>query len=464
MKKFILLIGTACLPLSVSYGVLTCGICKKFSCHKRQHMVIHLAHEHYLWFCPHCPKCIKGNERIKGNDIFKEHVTKTHGRRACLFCMTLTFENEEAYRSHKDAVHLPPMEYKWKCDACKKRLPTLERFVLHVFDERKLYVCPNCMQKNPDEANGKKSEFHMIGYKTEHEYLAHMLSEHKKHACSRCNMQVFKDQNELFEHWWKYRHMDESKGMGAPCKLCNHKFSCKADQEFHELQHAFLLFFLEQTIYGYTCCVPFHKAVADTYAEVKRLGKEKWDDTYVEKIIKPAIQAVIQAVCALATHVLTGHKRCLFCENPVTKESRKQLETKLGALTYRQIAKDARMFLQPNKNAFSESTIPVYPCDMCGSALQPNRKSRLFFASIAKFKLGEGLDVQDYPFYHLEYDELKVWKNTMMPVITEVPASEEETDVILGKEDENGEEEEEEEKEKEDKKEEKTEAELKKKK
>ena len=66
--------------------------------------------------------------------------------------------------------------------------------------------------------------------------------------------------------------------------------------------------------------------------------------------------------------------------------------------------------------------------------------------------------MQDYPFYHLEYDELKVWKNTMMPVITEVPASEEETDVILGKEDENGEEEEEEEKEEEDKKEEKTEA------
>ena len=61
MKKFILLIGTACLPLSVSYGVLTCGICKKFSCHKRQHMVIHLAGVHHLYKCPHCGKCIEGN-------------------------------------------------------------------------------------------------------------------------------------------------------------------------------------------------------------------------------------------------------------------------------------------------------------------------------------------------------------------------------------------------------------------
>ena len=413
MKKFILLIGTACLPLSVSYGVLTCGICKKFSCHKRQHMVIHLAHEHYLWFCPHCPKCIKGNERIKGNDIFKEHVTKTHGRRACLFCMTLTFKNEEAYQSHKDAVHLPPTEYKWKCDACKKRLPTLERFVLHVFDERKLYVCPNCMQKNPDEANGKKSEFHMIGYKTENKYLAHMLIEHKKHACSRCNMQVFKDQNELFEHG-KDWHMDESKGMGAPCKLCNHKFSCKADQEFHELQHAFLLFFLEQTICGYTCCVPFHKAVADVYSEKKE-------------------DSAIQTVQAFANHILQGHGRCLFCENELTETSKTALEKNLASMKYKQIGRDRRVCIQLNENTLSEDAIPVTCCRMCGLRLCPNRKN-------------------------LEYDELKVWKNTMMPVITEVPASEEETDVILGKEDENGEEEEEEEKEEEDKKEEKTEA------
>ena len=65
MKKFILLIGITCLPLSASYGVLTCGICKKFSCHKRQHMVIHLAGVHDLCLCSYC--CPK---RIKGGNIF----------------------------------------------------------------------------------------------------------------------------------------------------------------------------------------------------------------------------------------------------------------------------------------------------------------------------------------------------------------------------------------------------------
>ncbi len=407
-------------------------------------MVIHLAGVHHLYKCPHCGKCIEGNERIEGDVAFRKHVTNTHKRRACLFCMTLTFENEEAYRSHKDAVHLPPMEYKWKCDACKKRLPTLERFVLHVFDERKLYVCPNCMQKNPDEANGKKSEFHMIGYKTENKYLAHMLIEHKKHACSRCNMQVFKDQNELFEHG-KDWHMDESKGMGAPCKLCNHKFSCKADQEFHELQHAHFLYFLTHTICEYECCVPFCKAVTDVYSEKKE-------------------DSAIQTVRAFANHILQGHRRCLFCENKLTETSKTALEKNLASMEYEQIGRDRRVCIQLNENTLSEDAISVTCCRMCGLRLCPNRKSRLFFSSIAKFKLGEGLDVQDYPFYHLEYDELKVWKNTMMPVIKEVPANEEEScfipkkeekdDMILGEEDE----EEEEEKEEEDKKEKKTEA------
>ena len=464
MKKLILLLGITCLPLSVSYGALTCNICKeegeKFSCHKYQTMILHLAGAHNLYKCPHCGKY------IKGGDVYKKHI-KAHGRRACLFCMTLTFKNEEAYQSHKDAVHLPPTEYKWICFACEERLPTLERSIIHAFVQHKYYACPHCIKKGSDEEDG--TELINIS-ETPQEYWKHMGDFHGEFACLLCNMRTFKTQKDYNDHCNFCNVCRKSKAIEAPCNHCKHlnKFRNKAEQNLHELQHAFLLFFLEQTICGYTCCVSFRKAVADTYAEVKRLGKGKKDDTYVKKKINPAIQAVR----TLANHILENHKRCLFCENRITEESQEQLKAKLGALTYRQIADDARMFLQPNENAFSESTIPVFPCDMCGSALQPNRKSRLFFASIAKFPIGKGLDVRDYPFHHLEYDELKVQKNTMMSVIKEVSANEEESrfipeeeekeDVILGEEDENGKEEEEEEKEEEDKKEEKAKVEPKK--
>lgn len=225
----------------------------------------------------------------------------------------------------------------------------------------------------------------------------------------------------------------------------------------HELQHAFLLFFLKETICGYECCIPFQKALFDKTR--KKLSEE-------EKNPK------IEAVRAFAMHVLEVHKRCLFCENSVTDKSREVLKETLKSMTYRQIAHDARMFMRLDENTFTKGEIPVIPCDMCESPLQPNRKSRLFFASIKKFPFGKGLNIWDYPFHHLEYDERKAEKNTMMSVIKEVPANEEEScfipkedekeDVILGEEDENGEEEEKEEKEEEDKKEEKAKAEPKK--
>jgi hypothetical protein len=144
-------------------------------------------------------------------------------------------------------------------------------------------------------------------------------------------------------------------------------------------------------------------------------------------------------------------------------------------LAYRHIAEDARTFIQLNEDTFSKGEIFVIPCEMCESPLQPNRKSRLFFASIKEFPFGKGLNVRDYPFHHLEYDERKAEKNTMMSVIKEVPANEEESyfipkkdekeGVIVGEEDEaedaESDEEEEEESKEEDKKEDKKEPEPK---
>lgn len=452
MKKLILLLGMTCLPLSVSYGALICGICKKegkkFSCRKRSTMVIHLVHKHDLWSCPHCRK------RIQSYQTYKNHVKDTHDRRTCSRCVTRTSENEEAHQLHVDAVHLPLEEYKWLCGNCKTRFPTLERFVIHAIMQHKQYACWYCMQETD---KGTQSEINCYGNNKD-EFLKHMKDKHGKLICTECNMRVFdlKEEKAYEKHIKQYNH--KCKNITKLCKSCNRKYN-KAEAELHQLQHAFFLFFLERTIPGHTCCIPYHQTL------ILRTRYKDWETE------EDFCKAKIRLVKEFYLHVLQQHQRCLFCENPVTNTSREVLKQTLKSIKYRQIASDARMFMRLDENTFAKGEVPVIPCDMCGSALYPNRKSRLFFASIAKFPLGKGLDVRDYPFHHLEYDERKAEKNTMMSVIKEVPANEEESclipkkegkdDIILGEEDENGEEEEEEEKEEEDKKEEKTEAELK---
>ncbi|MBR1843581.1 MAG: hypothetical protein IJ793_01760 [Opitutales bacterium] len=417
-----------------------------------------------------------------------------HNRRVCSFCMMITFENEEEYRLHKDTVHFAFSKYPCLF-TCKEGFPTLERFIIHTVAKHQRYACRYCVQDNWkqkefDKENSKKQITGIFG--SDKEYVKHMLARHDEWACVKCNMQTFGTQDDYNIHCGDFCNewcLKKPKTFQAYCKYCEHdnKFHNKAEQNLHALQHAFLLFFLEQTICGHGCCVSFRKEVVDRYTEVKDLEKGKKDDTYKEKI-GPAIQAVVQAVCKLANHIIEWHNRCLFCENPITEKSRESLNEALNKLTPPQIGYHARMFLRPNKNAFTESEISDYICDMCGLPLQPNRRSHLFFANIAKFPIGKGLGVQDYPFHHIEYDQLGA-KNTMtMSVIKEVPANEEETcfmpkngekddimkeeknDIISGEEDENGEddfldedseEEEEEKKEEEDKKEEKAKAEPK---
>ena len=257
-----------CLPLSASYGVLTCGICKKFSCHKRQHMVIHLAGVHHLYKCPHCGKCIEGNERIEGDVAFRKHVTNTHKRRACLFCMTRTFENEEAYQSHKDAVHLPPMEYKWKCDACKKRLPTLERFIIHEFVQHGSYTCPHCIEKGIKKESDKENSTELTMYicKTGKKYWGHMYGVHDELVCLLCNMRTFKTQEDYNDHCEFCNACRKGKAIEAPCNYCKHpnKFRNKAEQTFMNCSMRFCCFFwnkqsaVTRVAFRFTKRLPIH--------------------------------------------------------------------------------------------------------------------------------------------------------------------------------------------------------------
>ena len=444
MKKLKILIGITCLPLSVSYGVLTCGICKKFSCRKKPTMVAHLAYVHKLWSCPHCPK------RIQDYQTYKKHVHDTHGRRTCSGCVTRTFESEEAYRLHADAFHLPLEKYQWLCDACNKRLPTIERFVMHMSMQHKKYICWYCLK------NGKGTELLVDSYGNKKDvFLNHMKDTHGKFICTECNMRVFEDAKAYENHIKKDNHKREN--IKKLCDSCDrmYTFRYKAEAELHKLQHASFLLFLERTIPGHTCCIPYRTFVL----------RARYKDYETEEAW---YKAKIHSIREFYLHVLAEHKCCLFCENPVTDTSREALKQTLESITYRQIARDARMFIRLDENTFAKGEVPVIPCDMCGSALYPNRKSRLFFASIKEFPFGKGLDRQDYPFHHLEYDECKAEKNTMMSVIKEVAANKEESclipkkeekddadDVILGEED--SEEEEEEEKEEENKKEDKKE-------
>ena len=401
---------------------------------------MHLAAMHDLYSCPRCQK------RIKGGNAYKEHVNSMHQRRACLYCIS-TFKDEDAYQSHKEGVHLASKRYRWFCNnRCGERFPTFERFIIHVFVYHKKYACPHCMQTEFGKENDKKPTHNMSVFETEIKYLTHVLEEHKRWVCLQCNMQAFKTQKDYNNHCFDCNVCCEAKTIKKWCEHCKrlNKFRNKAEHELHELQHAFLLYFLEQTICERECCTRYLRRIADTYAEVKRLTKGKKDDAYAQKV-----NSVIQAVRAFAMHVLEIHKRCLFCEHPLEKESSlKELKNNLCKMTYRDIAEDARTFLQLDENILS-GEIPVIPCNMCGLPLTPNRKSQLFYASIRRFPLGKGLDVRNYPFYHLEYDERKAEKNTMMSVIKEVPANEEESclilkkaekentdDIILGKEDE----------------------------
>jgi hypothetical protein len=385
--------------------------------------------------------------------------------------VTRTFEKEEAYQLHVDAFHLPLEKYRQICGACETKFPTLERFVIHAIMQHKQYVCWYCMQ-----ATDKGMQLKINSYGNNKDgFLKHMKDKHGKLICTECNMRVFdlKEEKAYEEHIKQYNH--KGKNISKLCKSCNrtYTFRYKAEAELHELQHAHFLYFFEQTIPGYECCIQYRTLILR--ARYKNYEtEEEWHD------------AKINSVREFYLHVLADHQRCLFCENSVTDKSREVLKKTLKSMKYQQIAHDARMFIRLDENTFTKGEIPVIPCDMCGSPLQPNRKSQLFFASIKEFPFGKGLDRQDYPFHHLEYDERKAEKNTMMSVIKEVPANEEETclmpkeekddimkeekdvimkeeknDIISGEEDENGEEEEEEEKEEEDKKEEKAKVEPK---
>lgn len=451
MKKFILLIGITCLNTAVSYGVLTCQKCieahKKdktklpFSCHRLETMAKHLLLKHGTWLCFDCRK------HFKDLDSYRTHMLDTHKKTACRYCIWRTFEREEDYKLHKDGQHI---DYEHRCGTCLKRFPTIERFLIHAIVRHEQYACPDCIRttfNGKDKNDGKPYMKETRGFKKGNAYLEHTREKHGKFICLQCNMRTFKTQ-ESYDNHLKDGHKEGK--IKAECARCGHPntFRYKAERRLHELQHAFLLFFLEETICGYECCVPFQKALS-------RKTREKFS--------KEEKNPKIEAVRTFAIHVLEVHKRCLFCENPVTDKSREVLKETLKSMTYRQIAHDARMFMRLDENTFTKGEIPVIPCDMCGSALYPNHKSRLFFASIKEFPFGKGLNIRDYPFHHLEYDERKAEKNTMMSVIKEVPANEEEScfvpkkekkdDVILGEEDEGADEESDEEKE-EDKKEE----------
>ena len=383
-------------------------------------MIIHLADAHHLYACPHCKKV------LKGSNAYKKHMKDAHIRRACLYCVTRTFTTEEAYQSHKDAVHF---RYKQHCleENCGQRFPTLERYVVHALKEHKRYVCLECLQK---ELSDEKQTINIAATSKKEKYLEHMRREHRKIVCLRCNMQTF-------ESWEDYkRHCGdcEVKTIKRMCTRCMHPntFRCKAEQRLHGLQHAFLSFFLQETICANKCCVPFRKAVADVYAGDEYSKEEKEN-------------SAIKAVRELVDHIQKKHGRCLFCENPVTDQSRETLKTNSIKLTYKQIAEDARVFIRLKEDTLPKGEIHAILCEMCESPLQPNQKSRLFSASIARLPFGEGLNTLDYPFHHLAYDERKAEKNTMMSIIKEVPANEEE-----------------EEKEKEDKKKEKAKTETKK--
>ncbi len=408
MKKFILLIGTACLPIAISYGALECRKCAEahkkdgtkspFSCHKLETMAKHLLLNHGTYLCCDC------RQHFKDLDTYRKHMFEVHKKRACLYCWR-TFEKREDYELHKDGQHI---DYRTQCGTCLQKFPTFERFAIHAIVRHKLYACPDCMRTTCD---GKPCTKKTKGFKGREPYLEHMHKDHGKFVCLQCNMRTFKTRKDYDEHL-KDGHKEGK--IKAECARCGHPntFRYKAEKRLHELQHAFLLFFLEKTICGYACCVPFQKAL---------FGKTR------EKFSEEEKNPKIEAVRAFATHVLQEHKRCLFCENPATDASQKVLEKNLKSMTYDQIAKDARMFIRLNENTFPKNGIPVIHCEMCALPLQPNRKSRLFFASISQFPFGKGLDIPDYPFHHLEYDEQKAKKNTVLSVIKEVPANEEES-------------------------------------
>ena len=409
MKKFILLIGTACLPIAISYGALECRKCAEahkkdgtkspFSCHKLETMAKHLLLNHGTYLCCDCRR------HFKDLNSYREHMFAVHKKTACRYCIWRTFEKREDYELHKDGQHI---DYRTQCGTCLQKFPTFERFAIHAIVRHKLYACPDCMRTTCD---GKPCTKKTKGFKGREPYLEHMHKDHGKFVCLQCNMRTFKTREDCDEHL-KDGHKEEK--FEAWCEHCGHPnmFRYKAERMLHELKHAFLLFFLKKTICGYECCVPFQKALSGKTP--KRSSKEEKNPE-------------TEAVRAFAMHVSKDHKRCLFCENPVAKESAGILEGNLANLTYKQIRYDARMFIQLDANTFSKGEIPVIPCDMCGSALQPNRKSRLFFASIKELPFGKGLNIRDYPFHHLEYDEQKAEKNALLSVIKEVPANEEES-------------------------------------
>ena len=278
MKKLILLIGITCLPLSVFYG-MNCLICqrrgKTFSCNKRSTMVLHLARKHELGWCPCCPTFI----RI---DQFVKHVADKHNRRVCSFCLMITFENNEEYQLHKDTVHFAFSKY--PCLICKEGFPTSERFLIHMFVKHKFYTCLQCAKTNrireefekdriQTEFDKENSENSIIGiFEKDNKYVAHMIYPHRDYVCLVCNMQTF---NTLRDYNAHCSFCNECclhpNAIQVHCKHCGRtkKFRNKAEQNLHELQHAFLLFFLQQTICGHDCCVLFQKAVVRVFV--------KWD-------------------------------------------------------------------------------------------------------------------------------------------------------------------------------------------
>ena len=445
MKKFILLIGMIYLNATVSCGaVWNCRMCQ-FSCRESQALYIHLARVHNRWVCSYCKKY------YVDYDNFKEHMQSAHARRTCRSCVTLTFKNEEEYQAHLSACHKPSTHYKWACGVCKKKLPTLEKFVAHVFDQHERYACLDCMDKEKLTIN-TFNDYEL--------YQIHMRKEHEKLTCSKC-VQTFKKEKELNSHY-SFCHAEKNSVKMSLCEPCRHviRFRCRAEKTTHEFQHVFLLVFLQQTICNSSpCCESYRKKVVDKYAEVKRAKDEIWyaqieignaqrkGNEEKEKKAKNAETVArdketkskantIEAVREFANHVLEVHKLCLFCENELKDASK--LSKSLDSSTWEQIGDEARTFLQVKETTFSEGEIPVIPCEMCGSPLHPNQKTQLFFVSSEKFPYAES-----YPFNHLEYSERKVEKNTIMSAIKEASEDEEifskkngENNIILNEEDE----------------------------
>lgn len=413
MKKLILLIGITYLNTATSYGVLTCQKCMEahkkdgtkspFSCHKLETMAKHLLLNHGTYLCCDCRR------HFKDLNSYRTHMLDVHKKTACRYCIRRTFEKTEDYELHRDASHV---DYGWRCHVCREGIPTLERFIIHTAVRHKQYICRHYMKQIRENENVKKE---IKAFKTERDYLAHAIHGHGEFICMECNMRAFDSQKDRNEHCGSCAGGRQKQKITVSCEYCRSLkiFRCEAEKNLHDLQHVFLLYFLKTAIPGYACCVPFCEAVRNAQKGNKQPKEEETSAT--------------KAVQAFSTHVANEHKRCLFCENPVAKESAGILEGNLANLTYKQIRYDARMFIQLDANKFSKGEIPVIPCDMCGSALQPNRKSRLFFASIKELPFGKGLNIRDYPFHHLEYDEQKAEKNTVLSVIKEVPANEEES-------------------------------------